>query len=226
MPDTTQPLPHRDALVAGATGLIGRELLALLVASPRYERIHLLLRRAVRGLPADARIVPHFVEYAKLTPMPPVDDVFIALGTTIGVAGSRDAFRKVDVDAVLNTAKACLVRGAKRLVVVSAMGANPKSLVFYNRVKGQMEEAVSKLGYESITIVQPSLLVGDRAALGQPTRAGEEWATRLLKPVMPLVPQSVRPIEAACVAQAMLDAALQGASGVHTLKSAMMQMKK
>jgi len=223
MPDIKQPLPRRDALVAGATGLVGRELLRLLVASPNYERIHVLLRRPAKGLPTDARVVPHFVEYAKLTPMPPVDDVFIALGTTIGVAGSKDAFRKVDFDAVLNTAKACLVRGAKRLVVVSALGANAKSLVFYNRVKGQMEEAVSRLAYESITIVQPSLLMGDRAALGQPTRAGETWTARLLKPVMPLVPRAVRPIEATLVARAMLDAALKGATGARTLKSAVMQ---
>jgi uncharacterized protein YbjT (DUF2867 family) len=223
MPEITPPVPRRDALVAGATGLIGRELLTLLVASPHYERIHVLLRRPAKGLAADARVVPHFVEYAKLTPMPPVDDVFIALGTTIGVAGSKDAFRKVDFDAVLNTAKACLVRGAKRLVVVSALGANSRSLVFYNRVKGQMEEAVSRLNYESITIVQPSLLMGDRAALGQPVRAGETWAARLLKPVMPLVPRGMRPIEAAAVARAMLDAAADGAPGVRTLRSADLQ---
>jgi uncharacterized protein YbjT (DUF2867 family) len=223
MPENTPPVPRRDALVAGATGLIGRELLTLLVASPHYERIHVLLRRPAKGLAADARVVPHFVEYAKLTPMPPVDDVFIALGTTIGVAGSRDAFRKVDFDAVLNTAKACLVRGARRLVVVSALGANRRSLVFYNRVKGQMEEAVSRLGYESITIVQPSLLMGDRAALGQPTRGGEVWAARLLKPVMPLVPRAMRPIEAGAVAQAMFRAAGDATPGVRIIRSADMQ---
>jgi uncharacterized protein YbjT (DUF2867 family) len=149
--------------------------------------------------------------------------VFIALGTTIGVAGSRDAFRKVDFDAVLNTAKACLVRGARRLVVVSALGANRRSLVFYNRVKGQMEEAVSRLGYESITIVQPSLLMGDRAALGQPTRGGEVWAARLLKPVMPLVPRAMRPIEAGAVAQAMFRAAGDATPGVRIIRSADMQ---
>ncbi len=223
MPETNQPLQRRDALVAGATGLVGRELLTLLVASPGYERVHVLLRRPARNLPPDARVVPHFVEYAKLTPMPPVDDVFIALGTTIGVAGSKDAFRKVDFDAVVNTAKACLVRGAKRLVVVSALGANAKSLVFYNRVKGQMEEAVGKLGYESITIVQPSLLMGDRVALGQPTRAGEEWASRLFKPVMPLVPRGMRPIAASAVAQAMLQAAREAKPGVRVLRSGDMQ---
>lgn len=223
MAETTQPLARRDALVAGATGLIGRALLDLLIASPDYERIHLLLRRPVKDLPGDARLQLHFVEFAKLTPMPPVDDVFIALGTTIGVAGSKEAFRRVDFDAVVNTARACLVRGAKRLVVVSALGANVRSLVFYNRVKGQMEEAVAKLPYESIAIVQPSLLQGDREALGQPARAGEEWTSRLLKPVLPLVPRGVRPIGATSVARAMLDAALKGTPGLRRIRSGEMQ---
>ncbi|RQP25334.1 NAD(P)H-binding protein [Piscinibacter terrae] len=226
MADTTQPLIQRDALIAGATGLIGRELFKLLLASHHYHRIHVLLRRPARDLQADERVSLHYVEYHKLTPMPPVDDVFIALGTTINDAGSRDAFRRVDYDAVLATARACLLRGAKRLVVVSALGAASRSLVFYNRVKGQMEEAISKLPYESVTIVQPSLLLGDRAALGQPERAGEQWAAKLLKPVMPLVPRGMRPIAAQDVARAMLDAALSANPGVHVLRSAVMQAKK
>jgi uncharacterized protein YbjT (DUF2867 family) len=223
MADTTQPLIQRDALIAGATGLIGRELFKLLLASHHYHRIHVLLRRQARDLQADERVSLHYVEYHKLTPMPPVDDVFIALGTTIDVAGSKEAFRRVDYDAVLATARACLLRGAKRLVVVSALGASTRSMVFYNRVKGQMEEAVSKLPYESVTIVQPSLLLGDRAALGQPERAGEQWAAKLLKPVMPLVPRGVRPIAAEDVARAMLDAALKAEPGVHVIRSGRMQ---
>jgi uncharacterized protein YbjT (DUF2867 family) len=223
MADTTQPLIQRDALIAGATGLIGRELFKLLLASHHYHRIHVLLRRPARDLQADERVSLHYVEYNKLTPMPPVDDVFIALGTTIDVAGSKEAFRRVDHDAVLATARACLLRGAKRLVVVSAMGASRRSLVFYNRVKGQMEEAVSRLPFESVTILQPSLLLGDRAALGQPQRQGEQLAARLLKPVMPLVPRAVRPIAAQDVAKAMLDAALQGRPGTRIIRSGSMQ---
>jgi uncharacterized protein YbjT (DUF2867 family) len=214
---------RRDALIAGATGLVGRELLRLLIASPEYERVHVLLRRPSKGLPSDPKIQIHFVDFAQQPPMPPVDDVYITLGTTIGVAGSKEAFRRVDFDAVLNTASACVVRGAKRLVVVSALGANAKSRVFYNRVKGQMEQAVAKLGYESVVIVQPSLLVGDRASLAQPTRAGEEWTIRLLRPVMGMVPRGMRPIGVDAVAQAMLDSALNAQPGVRTLKSGDMQ---
>lgn len=223
MAEPTPTPRRRDALVAGATGLVGRALLDLLIASSAYERVHVLLRRPAKGLPSDPMLQIHFVDFAQQPPMPPVDDVYIALGTTIGIAGSREAFRRVDFDAVLSTARACAARGAKRLVVVSALGANPRSRVFYNRVKGQMEQAVVKLGYESVVIVQPSLLAGDRSALSQPKRAGEEWTMRLLKPVMRWVPRGMRPIAAGAVARAMLDAALTAKPGVRILVSREMQ---
>lgn len=221
-----EPITHtrqRDALLAGATGLVGRELLRLLIASPEYARVHALLRRPARGLPSSPKLELHYADFAQPPPMPPVDDVFIALGTTIGVAGSKEAFRRVDFDAVLNTARGCVARGAKRLVVVSAFGANARSRVFYNRVKGQMEQAIAKLGYESVVIVQPSLLVGDRAALAQPRRSGEEWTIRMLRPVMRWIPVGIRPIAAEAVARAMVAAAHKAEPGVQILKSGDMQ---
>jgi uncharacterized protein YbjT (DUF2867 family) len=156
-------------------------------------------------------------------PFPAVDDVFIALGTTIKVAGSEAAFRQVDFDFVLNTSHAASAAGANRLAVVSALGADVHSRVFYNRVKGEMQAAIATIGYESVVIAQPSLLMGDRAALGQPVRSGEVWATRLLGPIMGLVPKSVRPIAAADVASAMLAANVAGAPGMHILSSTQMQ---
>lgn len=214
---------RRDALLAGATGLVGRELLRLLIASPEYERVHVLLRRPSKGLPSDPKLHLHFVDFAQPSPMPPVDDVYITLGTAIKIAGSKEAFRRVGFDAVLNTARACVVRGAKRLVVVSALGAHAKSRVFHSRIKGQMEEAVTKLGYESVVIVRPSLLAGGHASLSQPVRAGKEWAISLLRPVMRWVPRGVRPIAVDAVAQAMLDAALKAQPGVRILTSGEMQ---
>jgi uncharacterized protein YbjT (DUF2867 family) len=155
--------------------------------------------------------------------LPHCDDAYIALGTTIKVAGSQAAFRAVDFDAVVTTARAARAAGATRLAVVSALGANAASAVFYNRVKGEMEQAVRQLGYESVVIAQPSLLAGNRASLGQPTRAGEEWAMRLLRPVMGLVPAGVRPIAAKTVATALVDATLAGNPGVRILSSREMQ---
>ena len=107
--------------------------------------------------------------------------------------------------------------------MVSALGADAGSRVFYNRVKGEMQDAVAQLGYESVTIAQPSMLVGDRAALGQPVRAGEVWADRLLSPLKALVPRSVRPIAAGDVAAALIAATLEGRPGLRTLSSAQMQ---
>jgi len=213
----------RRALLAGTTGLIGRALLPLLLESARYERVHALVRRAVPDLPAHPKLQIHVVDFDRLPVLPAVDDVFIALGTTIKVAGSQEAFRRVDFDAVLNTARAARQAGAKRLLIVSALGADASSRVFYSRVKGEMQVAAATLGYEVLVFVQPSLLAGDRSALGQPTRAGEVWAMRLLRPVLGWVPAGVRPIAAVDVARAMLNAALASSPGTHVLRSAEMQ---
>ena len=183
----------RVALLAGATGLVGRALLHTLLDSPRYALVHALLRRAAPSLATSEKLTLHSVDFNALPPvMPAVDDVYIALGTTIKAAGSEAAFRHVDFDAVVNTARAAREAGATNLAVVSGLGANAKSRVFYNRVKGEMQDAVSRLGYTSVVIAQPSLLVGDRAALGQPPRAGEEWTMRVLRPVMPVLPRVMR----------------------------------
>ena len=216
--------PPRNALLAGATGLVGRALLPLLLGSARYERVHVLLRRPVANIASGPKLQLHIVDFSKLLKaLPQVDDVYLALGTTIKVAGSEAAFRQVDLDFVVNTASAAKSAGARRLAVVSALGADASSRVFYNRVKGEMQAALAQLGYESLSIAQPSLLIGDRAALGQPVRGGEVWAARLLGPVMRWVPAGVRPIQAQAVAEALLSANLAGRPGLHILSSAQMQ---
>ena len=213
----------RVALLAGATGLVGRALLPMLLESLYYARVHALVRRPVAGLPAHPKLEVHVVDFARLSALPTVDDAYIALGTTIGVAGSQEAFRRVDFDAVVDTARAARAAGARRVLIVSALGADARSRVFYNRVKGEMQAAVAGLGYESVVLAQPSLLIGDRAALGQPTRRGEVWAERLLRPVMGLVPRGMRPIAAADVAAALISAALDSPPGVRVLRSGAMQ---
>jgi uncharacterized protein YbjT (DUF2867 family) len=220
MPQASTP---RIALLAGATGLVGRELVRRLLVDPAYARVHALVRRATTGLATDARLVIHALDFARLGSVPKADDVYIALGTTIKVAGSQEAFRQVDHDFVVATARAARAAGARRLAVVSALGADAGSRIFYNRVKGEMQDAVAQLGYESVTIAQPSMLVGDRAALGQPVRAGEVWADRLLSPLKALVPRSVRPIAAGDVAAALIAATLEGRPGLRMLSSAQMQ---
>lgn len=221
----TQVATQRTALLAGGTGLVGRALLSLLLASDRYRKVHLVVRRVTPNLPPSAKRKVQKVDFSQLpnTALPAADDVFIALGTTIKVAGSEDAFRQVDFDYVVNIARGALAVGAKRLAVVSAMGADPRSRVFYNRVKGEMEAAVAQLGYEAVVIAQPSLLLGDRGALGQPARRAEDLATRFLGPLRWIVPRGVRPISARSVAAAMFAEVLAASPGVHLLKSGAMQ---
>ena len=218
------PSPSRTALLAGATGLIGRALLAQLLAAADTRRVTVLVRRAASDIASHPKLALRKVDFAKLpAPFPAVDDVYIALGTTIKTAGSQDAFRRVDFDYVVGVATAARSAGATRLAVVSALGANAHSQVLYNRVKGEMQGAIAGLGYQTLVIAQPSLLIGDRAALGQPVRNAEVLVARLLRPVMGLVPKGVRPIAAGDVAAAMLTAMRAGPPGTRILGSGLMQ---
>ena len=213
----------RTALLAGATGLVGRELLALLLHSRDYATVHALVRRTSPHIDAAPRLKIHEVDFARLPLLPAVDDVFIALGTTIKAAGSKEAFRQVDFDLVVDVARIARAQGATRLGVVSAMGADPAARVFYSRVKGEMEMEIVRLGYDSVAIAHPSLLVGDRGALGQPVRPGEFWATRLVAPLAFLMPRDLRPIPAQAVAGALLAAVHDAQPGVRVLKSGEMR---
>lgn len=213
----------RTVLLAGASGLVGRALLAQLLEHPGIAHVHVLLRRAAPSIGAHPKLELHVVDFAHLRRVPRVDDVYIALGTTIKVAGSQQAFRQVDHDHVIAVARAAREAGAKRLAIVSALGADAGSRVFYNRVKGEMEADAAALGYEEVCFAQPSLLLGDRAALGQAVRPAEAWAGRLMGPLTRLLPRGVRPIQVDDVAAALIAATLAGKPGVHRLTSARMQ---
>jgi uncharacterized protein YbjT (DUF2867 family) len=207
------------ALLAGATGLIGREV-------ARHwrgrGRLHLLVRRAPAEATQSAHTV-HVVDFAALPPLPQAEEACCCLGTTIKVAGSQTGFRAVDFDAVLEFARAARAAGVRRFAAVSALGADSKSSNFYSRVKGEMEEALEGVGFASLVIARPSLLAGDRAALGQPARAGEALALAFTRPLGRLIPAVWRPIEAACVARAMLRALAEGRPGTRILTSGEMQ---
>jgi uncharacterized protein YbjT (DUF2867 family) len=211
------------ALLAGATGLVGRAVLARLLADkpgnpyPEYSAVHCVGRRA--PVQQHPRLAVHLVDSFNDFTAPPLDDVFIALGTTIKVAGSREAFRAIDFDAVLAVARAGRMAGASRLAVVSAMGADSRSAVYYNRVKGEMEDAVRQLGFQTVVIARPSLLSGDRASLKQAPRLGEQWALRAAKWLNPLIPANYRSVEAGQVANALVDTLHSAGAGQHLLLS-------
>jgi uncharacterized protein YbjT (DUF2867 family) len=192
----------RTVALAGATGLVGRSILDGLLADTSVQSVHVVARRKPRLV--HGRLTCHIVDFAALPPLPPVDEVYLALGTTIKVAGSQPAFRAVDFDANLAVARAALAAGARRCGLVSAMGANAKSKVFYNRVKGELEDALAQLAFEGLVIARPSLLIGEREALGQPKRPLETASIVVSKILGPLIPADYRPISAAKVAQALL----------------------
>ena len=216
----SNPRGGRVALLAGATGLVGRELLARLLADPGYASVLCVGRRAPPA--PHARLKALVVDLAALPELPAVDDVYIALGTTIKVAGSQAAFRAIDLDAVLAVAAAGRAAGATRAGVVSAMGANARSSVFYNRVKGEMELALAGLGYASLVFARPSLLAGDRDSLGQPGRSGEKLALLAMR-FGAWLPANYRAIDAGRVAGALHAAVRRGAPGVQVLLSGRMQ---
>ena len=211
----------RVALVAGATGLVGREVLAVLLTDKRYSAVLAIGRRQL--LEQHPRLVSITVDLMRLQALPAVDDVYIALGTTIKVAGSRQAFRAVDFDAVIAVATAAMAAGATRLGVVSAMGADARSAIFYNRVKGEMEQALARIGFNTLVIVRPSILDGDRAALAQRMRLGERLSVRLMSALKLFIPRNYRAIKATDVARALVAGVTDGRPGKRIIVSGDMQ---
>ncbi|GAA0769734.1 NAD(P)H-binding protein [Ideonella azotifigens] len=212
--------PGRRVLIAGATGLVGQALLALLLANASVMQVHALVRRPLAA--RHAKLSAHVVDFAALPPLPSVDEVYLALGTTIRIAGSQPAFRAVDFDANLAVARAARAAGARRAGLVSAMGAKANASVFYSRVKGEMEDALATVGFDAWVIARPSMLVGDRVALGQPLRRGEQIAETVGHWLGPLIPANYRPVDAARVARA-LAARVPVAQGQEVLLSGELQ---
>lgn len=195
-------MKQRTVILAGATGLVGQHILQGLLANPTVSAVHSLGRRA----PATQhpKLTAHLVDFAALPPLPAADELYLALGTTIKVAGSQAAFRALDYDANLNVAQAALAAGVKKVGLVSAMGADARSRIFYNRVKGELEDALKQLPFEGLVIARPSLLVGDREVLGQPKRSGEVIGEAIARVLGFLIPANYKPIPASAVAQALL----------------------
>lgn len=203
-------LQQHTSLIAGATGLVGNELLQLLLQNRRYAKVQALVRRplTLKDLhqqpdKLEQIVVPDLGQTAAYAERLRAHDVFCCLGTTIKQAGSQAAFRLVDYDYPLQIAGAALAMGAKHLILVTALGSSKSSPIFYSRVKGEVEEAACALGYESVSIVRPSLLLGNR----KEERAGEKLGIILAGLVSPLLVgplKKYRGIQAAAVARAML----------------------
>lgn len=203
------------ALVAGATGLVGGFLLKALLEAPDYTRVYALTRRPfAKEHPKLANRVVVFARMSEQLKGLVAQDAYCCIGTTIGEAGSQEAFRESDVDAVLLFARAARAAQATRFVVVSSVGASSDSKKFYLRTKGEMEEAVSDLGFASVDILQPSLLLGPRKQLRPLEITGRIFAP-LINPLLTGSREPYRAIAAETVARAMLGASRRGARGVY-----------
>lgn len=209
----------RAAVVAGASGLVGGFLVDELLRAPDYERVTILVRRR---LPRDhAKLRQVVVDYDRLDAAGTAlaaDDAFCCLGTTRAKAGSAAAFRRVDFDAVEEFARLAQLAGAKQYLLVSSSGADAGSRLLYPRVKGESEEAVSRLPFDGAHVFRPSLLLGSRAE----SRPLERLAQALLSPLLPLMGGPLRrwrPIPAEVVARAMVRWALRDKPGVNRLEN-------
>jgi uncharacterized protein YbjT (DUF2867 family) len=213
---------ERTAVVAGGSGLVGRELIGRLARSPAYGRVIALTRRALglhvpKLLEAPARFDELDDVLAPLLPRSTVD-AYCCLGTTIRTAGSKQEFRHVDHDLVLAFARWAVGVPVSRLIVVSALGADAKSRVFYNRVKGETEDDLRAVAGSLLVLLRPSLLDGPRTE----QRWGESLALTMTRPVRTWLPASLRPVSVKDVAQSMIDAAL-AESAPAVLESAALQ---
>ncbi len=216
-------MTQRTAVVAGATGLVGREIVRGLLADPTVRQVHILARRAPPF--KDAKVAVHLVDFAILPVLPPADELYLALGTTIRDAGSPAAFRALDYGANLAVAQAALTAGVKRVGLVSAMGAQAKSRVYYSCVKGELEDALAALPFTGLVIARPSLLTGDRRELGQARRRGEEFGLVVDRIAGFLIPANYKPIAAADVARALLDT-VPGVVGTQVVVSGAMRRRE
>lgn len=193
----------KSALLAGATGLVGNQLLQLLLQNYTYHTIWVPGRRAPEV--KDDRVKFIACDFSDFSAFPKegTTEVFCTLGTTIKKAGSQEKFRAVDFEAVVNLARWAAQTGTAHFVVVSSIGAQPKARNFYLRTKGQMEQVLKTCGLQNLSIVRPALLLGTRSEF----RLGEKLGEWLMQPLRFLLVgplKKYRPIKAARVARAML----------------------
>lgn len=211
MPGAADTANGARALLVGASGLVGREILRLLLDDAAYASVRVLARR--RGSVSHPKLDERIVDFDAPETWSDLVDcalVFSALGTTLKVAGSKEAQHRVDYGYQFETARAAAKHGVSCFVLVSAYGASPSASVFYSRMKGELERDVSALGIARTRILRPGLLSGDR----HERRRREELALTLLRPITSLLPKAVRPIPVSTVARAAVRSVADATPGV------------
>lgn len=216
-------MSKKTALLAGATGLVGKELLQILLDSQEYEKVIALTRRPLeKKHPTLQKVICDFEQLEEVESYLAVDEVFCALGTTIKKAKTKEAMYRIDVEYPVAIANLAKKKGARHFLVISSMNANKDSRIFYPRIKGELEEKLKNISYETLSIFQPSLLLGDRSefrlfenigvgiARGAGRIFGEKMKSRL-------------GIEAKTVATAMFKVAQKEQKGIFVYSSKQME---
>jgi uncharacterized protein YbjT (DUF2867 family) len=210
----------KTALIVGATGLIGKQLLQLLLDDLYFGKVKAITRKPLEIQNAKLEnIVLDFEKLSEHYASLKADDVFCCLGTTIRIAKTKEAFRKVDYEYPLELASISRNQGATQYLLVSALGADKNSKVFYNKVKGEVEEAIGHAAFDTVHIFRPSLLLGDRTE----QRAGEGAATTFFKIFGFLIPAKYKAIDSLKVARAMLTLARENEPGFYFHESGELQ---
>ena len=210
----------RNALIAGATGLVGKELVSLLLKSDYYNSLQIVTRRPFAW--HHRKIKSHtlnFDDFENLETGAIVQDVYVCLGTTMKKAGSRDNFRKVDYEYVLNVAKWAKNHKAEKLAVISSVGAKADSGNFYLKTKGEMEKALTGLKLPHLIIFRPSLLLGKHEEF----RLTEKLSAALIRPFAGFMRKRLKkyaPVEASQVAKAMFHLTLNATEPVKIAENA------
>lgn len=213
---------QRVAIVAGGTGLVGGELVQELLIDPSWSKVYLLVRKPLEWTHSKLELI--LTDWEKLPEFPQgVTDAFCTLGTTIGKAGSKENFKKVDLEYPSSFAKVCKKKGVKSFFIVTALGADPNSFAFYNQVKGEVETEISKLGFETLGIFRPSLLEGDRKEFRLAEKIGSKLAF-LINPLLLGPFKKYRSIHAKTVAKSMLNLAWSGKIGNFIIESDKIQV--
>ncbi|TRX56294.1 NAD-dependent epimerase/dehydratase family protein [Fulvivirga sp. M361] len=211
-------MTSRKAFIVGATGLIGKYLTSLLLDSDRYNEVVAITRKPLGEHAKLKNFLGGYDDLEQLSENIRGDDIYCCLGTTMKTAGSKENFRKVDYDYPLKIAQIAAQNRANQFLVVTAMGASSRSNVFYNRVKGELEEALAKIPFEGLHIFRPALLLGKR----QEKRAGEHIAQVIFNVINRLFVgplKKYKAIDYRKVANAMFSVAVEAKKGVYTYRS-------
>ena len=206
-------------LLLGASGLIGSHCLTLLLSDDRFDKVIAVVRRPLNiNHPKLTETIVDFDKLDKYAAEIKADAVISTLGTTLRKAGSSVMFTKVDYEYQLKVAEIARRNGAKTFVLLSSAGANKKSVILYSKVKGEVEEAISKLGYDKVIILRPSILLGERAE-SRPGEAIGQWVAKQLPFLFSGPLSKYKGIPADTVASAMLNAVQKPYKGVDIVEN-------